>query len=551
MAANSRIEDYFPVTAGASSKRKHDTLDHGQNDNTGSEANSESKLHNYSKVISLGDLTPGPKKVTFDARIVNIYNQVDKYFDESTGMATGRGTKKGKRSKGDNDAGAGEQRAKGYLKLSVKDDLGCILVKLWYADVAYELHLGQLISIWTPHISPNKRAPSSANNTGQASASLVKPTPPPLQLENYPFKLITSIFPERDGGCGIRIRERDDMGIIGVIPLGYSNPFAYDSISDAPKKHELGRPTKVLGYVYGIGPVRETGDFHKPTIDIGITDGTSKASLGLYGEMIRSAMKWIPNSTILLISNASWKPGSRLYIKAISLIEVNPDIVEAKGLRELAAQRAVHVNPPFPTNLFDIDEFESSVQKIKFTLADIDEFAGSTRSEFMGYISLVLLDINLASLYKHKSLFCAECCKVPMFSNCKTARCGQCEEDVELRLNPQIIGSIVDETGMISCFLPMYNNATKSDALLNTAGQMTKTKHMKRKGISPLLWSANAMQELLGCDIADLLEDHGDDSDEKLISLRLLEARLMYSRITILFGWCSTNQKLAICKVIK
>lgn len=74
---------------------------------------------------------------------------------------------------------------------------------------------------------------------------------------------------------------------------------------------------------------------------------------------------------------------------------------------------------------------------------------------------------------------------------------------------------------------------------------------MKRKGTSPLLWSMEAMQQLLGCDVSDILTDHENDSNEILISFRLLEARLMYSRVILMFGWCSPDQRIAICKVIK
>ncbi|KAM5506899.1 hypothetical protein McanMca71_001804 [Microsporum canis] len=528
------------MVTGAGSKRKLDSTD--QDDG------SKKPSKPYDTVSSLGDLTPGPKRIGFDARIVNIYDQSNIYFDDST-ENTGRSTKKKKPSKESGGMGAGQQ-ARGCLKIILKDDMGCILVKLWYADTTYDLHLGKLVSIWTTHISPFKQQPKNPGKADTAST----PTSPPIQLKDCPLKLMTSIFPERDNGCGIKIHERGDIGIIGRIPLGYKFPFALDSLVDAPEKHAVGKPTKVLVYVYAIGPVRESTNSNKqivPTIDIGVTDGHSKACVGLYGEAMRSAMKWIPNSTVLLISNASWKPGSRLYMTSLTFIEVDPDIIEAEELKKLATRTAVHVNPPFPTDLFDVEEFESSIQKIKFTLADVDELASSTRTDFMGYASVVLLDINLAALYKQNCLFCAECCTVPIFSNYKAASCGQCEAEVKLRLNPQIVGSIVDETGMISCFPPMFNHATGSDARLSVAGQTTKVNHMKRKGTSPLLWSADAMHQLLGCDIADILIDHDDESAEILISLRLLEARLMYSRIILLFGWCSTDQKMAICKVIK
>ncbi|EZF35287.1 hypothetical protein H101_01167, partial [Trichophyton interdigitale H6] len=457
--ANSKIPDYFRV-AGAGSKRKHDTPDQDES------VSSKRSSRPYDAVSSLGDLKKGPKRVAFDARIVNIYNQPNIYFDDNA-ESISRSSKKKKSSKADGDLVASQQ-ARGCLKLILRDDSGYILVKLWYADTTYDLRLGKLVSIWVTHISPFK---PQVKGHVKADSSLSKPvTPPSTPPENFPLSLMASIFPEKDQGCGIKIHNRGDIGIIGRIPMGYRYPLQVDSLVDAPKKHSMGKPTKVLVYVYAVGPVRETTNSNNqtvPTVDVGVTDGHSRASLGLYGEAMKSGMKWIPNSTVLLISNASWKPGSRLYLTSFTLIDVDPESVEAEELKRLAARRAEQVNPPFPTDLFDVDEFESSVQKIKFTFADIEEFANSTRSEFMGYISVVLLDINLAALYKQNCLFCAECCNVPIFSNSNEAFCGQCELQVKLRLNPQIIGSIVDETGMISCFPPMFNPTTGTDIRLS------------------------------------------------------------------------------------
>lgn len=40
--------------------------------------------------------------------------------------------------------------------------------------------------------------------------------------------------------------------------MGYRYPFQVDLLVDAPKKHSMGKPTKVLVYVYAVGPVRES-----------------------------------------------------------------------------------------------------------------------------------------------------------------------------------------------------------------------------------------------------------------------------------------------------
>jgi len=72
-------------------------------------------------------------------------------------------------------------------------------VKLWYAKVDYQLRLGHLVSVWTPHIS-------NAENSS-------------LTLRDA--ALVTSIFPERDNSCYFMVQEQSDEGVLCKTPLGY------------------------------------------------------------------------------------------------------------------------------------------------------------------------------------------------------------------------------------------------------------------------------------------------------------------------------------------
>lgn len=72
-------------------------------------------------------------------------------------------------------------------------------MKLWYAKVDYNLRLGVLVSIWTPHVS---NAESSSLTVRDAS-------------------LVTSIFPERDNSCYFMVQETSDEGVMCKTPLGY------------------------------------------------------------------------------------------------------------------------------------------------------------------------------------------------------------------------------------------------------------------------------------------------------------------------------------------
>jgi hypothetical protein len=72
-------------------------------------------------------------------------------------------------------------------------------VRLWYANLDYQLRLGQLVTIWTPHISNGEHS----------------------NLASNPAPLFTSIFPERDRSCHFLIHQNSDNGEQCKIPLGY------------------------------------------------------------------------------------------------------------------------------------------------------------------------------------------------------------------------------------------------------------------------------------------------------------------------------------------
>lgn len=150
--------------------------------------------HDYEDV-SVGELSPGPRRVSFTARVVNLYHQ--------------------------NVQSKMRHSARGCLKVLVKDDSALILVcvfgqlisvvlansagkiNLWYAESVYHLCLGDRVTIWTTHVS---------------SASIIA-----AAVENTrPATLMTSIFPERDAGCHLEIEDRaaTDRSTCNT-PLGY------------------------------------------------------------------------------------------------------------------------------------------------------------------------------------------------------------------------------------------------------------------------------------------------------------------------------------------
>lgn len=113
----------------------------------------------------LGALKPGPQKLMLMGRVVNFFDVV----------------KPSKR----------HQAAQGYLKIMLADDTGVLTVRLWYANTGYKVRLGQLVTVWTIHISV-----SSEHN--------------PLAPNTAP--LFTTIFPEGERHCQVMFHEHSDDG---------------------------------------------------------------------------------------------------------------------------------------------------------------------------------------------------------------------------------------------------------------------------------------------------------------------------------------------------
>lgn len=113
----------------------------------------------------IGALEPGPRNLTLMGRIVNFYDVA----------------KPSKRPKA----------AQGCLKIMIADDTGAMTVRLWYAKAQHNIRLGQLVTVWTVHVSLGSEASSLA------------PSAAPL---------FTSIFPEGERNCHFMVHERSDCG---------------------------------------------------------------------------------------------------------------------------------------------------------------------------------------------------------------------------------------------------------------------------------------------------------------------------------------------------
>jgi hypothetical protein len=97
-----------------------------------------------------------------------------------------------------------------------------------------------------------------------------------------------------------------------------------------------------------------------------------------------------------------------------------------------------------------------------------------------------------------------------VYASTPIAKCKNCDKEVELQLNPKVIGTLIDETGSISP--------------------------------GKLLWSARAWEQLFGRPVEELVA-------QDIHMMRLMEQRMIYMRVHLMFGWAEEVGKLAILQV--
>ncbi|MCJ1272264.1 hypothetical protein MMC21_000050 [Puttea exsequens] len=419
----------------------------------------------------IGSLVPGPGCVTVMGRVANVYDQV-----LSSKMP---------------------QAAKGCAKVLVKDDSGALAVKLWYAKVDYGLRLGQLVSIWTPHVS-NAEAGS---------------------LVGRDAVLVTSIFPERDNTCYFLVQEKSDEGVLCKTPLGYRERRLLEGLITLRSYLEGGwevQGVKVLVAVRSIGG-RKKFTTKKGTqtenVSVNVFDDTADAVLTLWGRTSNSASHLKASHTVLLITNPSFKGDRRptLSLNHGTIVDVDPWSVSiCLSLKEVRLKLAGD-DQRLMRAVFDLEAISEAQNQILFTLADVDEFVRAAPSEiFSGFLSLTIIELNISALHQRNMLLCTECCGLPVFSNALTTPCKQCSKQLTLRPNPRLIGLLVDETGAI----------------------------MSGK----LIWSDIAWEQLLGRNAEDLAEA----AKGNLVLLRYLEQRVLFLKVAVRFGWVPDVGRLCV-----
>jgi len=167
--------------------------------------------------------------------------------------------------------------------------------------------------------------------------------------------------------------------------------------------------------------------------------------------MCDSVSLFVPSKTVLLISNPGWRIEkiAKLTLNGNSRVHVDPNMRDARLLRALAQRltKKEHVNPPFPLTAAVVEDFEHAAVKALYTLADVDNVArslsytGSTDT-IVGYLSVIITELNIVTPWKRNMLMSNECCGIPMFANSTSVQCKQCEKMMQLNINPRIVSSL-------------------------------------------------------------------------------------------------------------
>ncbi|KAL8694782.1 MAG: hypothetical protein Q9218_000628 [Villophora microphyllina] len=261
------------------------------------------------KSLQICELSPGQQYVTSRGRVVNLYDQ-----QKPSNVPYG------------------------CCRVLVRDDTGILLVRLWYARYSYELHLGQLVTVFTTNISNGESTGDGAFSTHDATC-------------------VTTLHPERNSNCCFKIEASDD-GTLFKRPFDYNGGEQLTGLMTLKSYVEGGHEvadSRVLVCIKSIGG-RKTVTTKKGNeldlLNVGIFDDTSDATLSLCGGLTASATPWKTSRTILLLSNPGFRGDKRpvLCINWGSVVDVDPDMKDAEWLRGFAHRMTMKeaVNFSFP-----------------------------------------------------------------------------------------------------------------------------------------------------------------------------------------------------------
>ncbi|KAM3158725.1 hypothetical protein ABEW05_000756 [Botrytis cinerea] len=315
--------------------------------------------------MTVGELIPGPKAVTFIGRVVSFATIIGK--------------------------SAKQARARGWHYVGVRGEGGVVSIKLYFANQSYPLKLGQLLSIWTAFISDTSKA------DGASTAGIL---------------VCANLFPGRNTSDHLMIHTHSGAADVCRIPLGYikGEPLpglmtleeylngGYDGVPDV----------KLLVCVKSIGATKKIvkKDGGETTlIEVILFDHTGETKMKCWSDLIESVKEWIPRKTILLVLNPMHKldyggHGTIAWGRN-TMVDVEPEFADADWLRKWANEltRKEIIGIEFPSEVWREEDIEEAIygpRTALFGLRDIEEWVRSGEGEsFTGWISVVLMELSL------------------------------------------------------------------------------------------------------------------------------------------------------------
>lgn len=292
-------------------------------------------------------------------------------------------------------------------------------VRLYFASQPYPLTLGLLLTIWTPFI---------------ATASSVTKDPTYLHPST---PLSTSIIPGRDSSVHILLHVNSDQPDYLRLPLDYTPTTPLPGLMNLKAFLDGGHEVpsaKLLLAVKSIGarkslPCKKTDNKNTAaatnttatTIDlvpVVLFDETASITLKLWREAAASARAWKPSSTLLLLTrpllkDEPWGRAPTLALGHASMLEVDPSEAwaDARWLRRWvrALWRRESVAQDVPAGLWDVAVAEGGVDRILFSLADVDAWVRRAPGEgWIGWLSLVVLEMGLVRVRQRGMLMVTE-----------------------------------------------------------------------------------------------------------------------------------------------
>ncbi|KAI0908579.1 hypothetical protein F4824DRAFT_512433 [Ustulina deusta] len=410
--------------------------------------------------------------------------------------------------------------AEGYYFLVISDGT---------AAIAYQPLLGQRITVWATAISAGNQA----------------------EIGHIPFcSIATTIYLGRNGATHIEFHvdeagSAEDNSLHCPLELNCKRndhlPGLMTLKSFLSGGYELGTG-KVLVCVRSVGPRRSVASKKREAslslIEVGIYDDTAHCVLKLWQEKIPSAKAWVPNQTVLLVSqpSCSLNDGANRHaeigIGYSSMVDINPDYPEARWLRkkiqEMAKRESVII--PYPGDNWDLQLAMHGPNRTLYTLAELEDQVRNQDpvTNFTGKLSVLVLEMNLMDHWRKATTYCTECCGIPLYANKTTAVCKNCDSQQDLSLNPRLLGAFLDESGTISGNKLIWNNDAWTQFLFGAAIEIDPEDHRQGNAI-----------ERSWRDIAGFNTN----------ALRDLEAQLLYSRTTLTFGWSVELGRLCILGV--